>query len=610
MKTMKRLLIALLALSLIVCIPAASVYGSGADGPQPAFGIPAEVISKDEVIYARLLQNGEVRSVYAVNHFSLSGRGDITDYGSYVSVVNLTDLQPVALDNGTVTARADGDDFYYQGNLTGNDLPWLYRVEYRLDGTEIAPAALAGESGNLGIRLVSSKNDAVNDTFYDNYMQQISITLSIDNCANIAADGATVANMGKNRVLVFTILPGKDADITITADVRDFEMAGIDITAMPFSASIDIPGFDGMIDDLTLLADAIAELNDGVGKLKEGASEMASGSAALRVGSFDFNGGLSQLSDNSGQLTGASGQIMEALSLIASSINGAGGSLDMFADMAALPGALSQLADGLDQVSAGMRQLSDGYAQAYTALNASIEGLPGHIITEEQLYGLYAKADAAEQATLGRLMESYIAAMTVRGTYEQVRPAFSAVSATLGMLSASVDMVADALRDMSARISGALSGNDAAAQLNQLAGGLSELAENYAVFHKGLESFAEGVAGLAGGYARIDEGIEELASGLEGMSGGIAELLKGTGDLAEETSGIPEQARNEIDALVSDYIGSEFEPVSFTSSRNVDISFVQFVFRTEGINKPAAEKTAPADAEPVNFWDRLINLFR
>lgn len=613
MKTKKRFVVALLAISIIVCVPAASADVSGAGGagdPQPAFGGPAEVISKDEVIYARLFENGEVRSVYAVNHFSLSGGGSITDHGSYISVVNLTDLQTISLDNGTVTARANGDNFYYQGNLADNDLPWLYRIEYRLGGAEIQPAALAGESGSLEIRIYSTKNNAVDDTFYNNYMQQISITLSIDNCANIAAGGATVANMGKNRVLVFTILPKQNAEIVITADVVDFEMAGIDITAMPFSASIEIPGFDGMIDDFAMLADAVAQLNDGVEKLKEGAAEIASGSAALRDGSFDFYSGLSQLGNNSGQLTGASGQIMEALSLIASFFSGPGVSTDTLAEMAMLPGVLSLLADGLGQISAGMRQLSYGYSQAYAALEASIEGLPDHIITEAQLLSLYAKADADERATLGRLMESYIAAMTVKGTHEQARPALSGVSATLDALSASVDTIADALRDISARISGALSDNETAAQLNRLAEGMSELLENYAVFHSGLESFARGVSVLADGYAQIDEGIEGLASGLEEMSGGIGELLEGAGVLAEETSGMPEQARTEIEALVSDYAGSEFEPVSFTSSENADVSFVQFVFRTEGIFKPAVDKTAPVEAGPANFWDRLINLFR
>lgn len=48
----------------------------------------------------------------------------------------------------------------------------------------------------------------------------------------MAADGATVANVGSNKQLAYTILPNKGADIEITADVKNFEMSGIAINGI------------------------------------------------------------------------------------------------------------------------------------------------------------------------------------------------------------------------------------------------------------------------------------------------------------------------------------------------------------------------------------------
>ena len=614
MKSVRRIICLLLAVFLVIGMAAALAaeggsgdYPAGVQAEAPIPDIQAAVEDKDEVVYARLSGDGSAQSIYVVNHFSLSGIGWITDYGDYTSVLNLTDLQPIKLENGTVSVPTSNESFYYQGNLAGNDLPWVYNIEYRLNGASVSPESLGGSSGSLEIRLTSSQNNAVDAIFFNNYMQQITITLNNDDCSNIRADGATVANAGKNRMLVFTVLPGQNADITVSADVVDFEMGGIDINAMPFSMSFDIPDTDGMLDEFSLLTDAIAALNDGVGLLKDGAVLMASGSAELREGSSEFLDGLSQLSLNSNQLTGASAQIMGALSIIADSLNSTDFSPDMLAELARLPGLIAQLADGLNQVVDGMKEQKDAYSQAYSALDKAIAGIPGNMITGEQLQSLYAKADEDERALLDQLIEGNTAASAVMGAYEQTKQVFASVTTTLDSLSRSnIPVMLDI---MSAQISGALSDVDIMAQLGQLIDGMSELSRNYAGFHSGLSAFMQGVSALNDGYSALDGGIGELSGGIAETSGGIAELHDGTVLLAAETSDIPNLIKHEIENLISEFSSAEFEAKSFTSGRNVNISFVQFVFKTEGIQKPAAENSAPIDAEQPSFWDRVAQLF-
>lgn len=613
MKTGKIILAALLILSISMVIAPVIAGGSGENRPLLATE-SAAVKDKTEVVYARLAANGDVQNIYVVNNFSLLSGGALTDYGNYTSLVNLTDLEPIDLTQGMVTVPQASGKFYYQGYLAAKDLPWLYDIEYLLDGTLTRAPLFAGKSGELEIRLKSSPNRMINNTFYDNYMQQITITLDNDKCTNIRTEGATLASAGKNRILVFTVPAKQDADIRIRADVSDFEMAGIEISAMPLALNIEMPDLDDMLDDFSLLTAAVSDLNTGAAKLNEGSVAMASGARELKNGSADFKGGLAGLSANSGQISGASGQIRDALAGIASSLNGSGLSdSDATADLAGLillPEALGRLASGLDQVAAGMRQLKEGYGQAYSAMDQAIGAIPSHQISEAQIFGLSAKADPAEQALLGQLMETYIAAMTVKGVYAEAQTGFASVDISLATLISSVESAKEALNEISQKIGSALSANETMAQIGQLREGMLELSQNYAGFHTSLAQYLKGIFDLAGGYNGLDRGIAGLNDGVAEISGGIKELSKGTEELTTETSDLPDRLKNQFDDLKSKYTGADFAAVSFTSPKNSNTDFVQFVFKTENIEKPKPEKSALPEAEKQSFWDRLIRLFR
>ena len=619
---LKKIIILLLVFLPIINLTTVSLDENGSGNNAIVPDTPAIISEKDEVIYARLSSGGKTENIYAVNHFVLSESGSFSDYGNYTNVVNLTNLQPISHSGGITEIKTPGDNFYYQGYLSDNDLPWVYNIEYFLDGSKIQPDELAGKSGSLEIKInsVKNNNEKISDIFYDNYMQQITVTLKIDKCNNIKANGATAANAGKNRMLVFTVMPKHDADITVTADISDFEMAGIEITAMPFSMSIEMPDIDNMTGDFDLLADAISELNDGVGKLKNGAAEMSSGADKLKDGSAGFNSGLSQLSANSKQITDGSAQIKNALSQIKDSLNEANAFdiSDMFdmSELMQLPGALEQLADGLGEIQGGMTQLKDGYALAYPALDGAIASIPGYQLTEAQLFGLYLKADESEREILMQLGEIYIAAMTVKGTYEQTKAAFDAVIPALEMLSGSVGFLASTLKEMSGQISeqitetlSGIDNIDISAQIDLLSDGISQLSGNYNDFHGGLVSYMDGVTELSDAYKELDGGIAELSGGISDMSDGITELSGGTKQLSDETADMPRRVKTEIDNLISEYMAADFEIVSFTSDKNTNVSFVQFVFKANGIAKPETEKSAVSEEKQLSFWDRLVNLF-
>ena len=111
----------------------------------------AENTPKQEVVYANLEADGKVSKLYVVNVFELDDGGQVTDYGDYRSVKNLTSEEEIELRDGTVKVEAKPGRLYYEGTLAESAIPWNFEVHYSLDGIEYAPAELAGRSGALKI---------------------------------------------------------------------------------------------------------------------------------------------------------------------------------------------------------------------------------------------------------------------------------------------------------------------------------------------------------------------------------------------------------------------------------------------------------------------------
>ena len=575
----------------------------------PAAQGDAVIQNKDEVVYAVLSPEGAVNTVQVVNRFEITAAGSYTDRGNYTSVTNLTDTRPLTRQGDSVAFDATEGNFYYQGNMASADLPWTFDISYTLDGTKTTPQELAGKSGKLEIRIRTAKNSSANAVFYENYMLQLSMSLDTDKCGDILAPGATVAIAGKNTVIAHTILPGKDADISVSAAVRDFAMDGISISAMPFSMNIDLPDTGGMENDLKKLAEGIAGLNDGVGKLADGAAELKEGSSGLKDGSAGIQQGLQKLSGSSGQLIKASAQIKSALSQIASNLKKQlSGGMDL-SDLAKLPQGLKQMSQGLKDISTGLADLKNGFVPAYSALDSAIQGIPDTEISQEQITALYGQTDLSQHALLDVLVANYAAGQTVKGTYGQVKEAFEAIGPTIDLMSGSLLTTAGALDEMANGIGQSHSKLDALSQLTGLVSGLAELSSKYSSFHGGLTDYMNGLNELSAGYAEFHSGVSDFDGGLGEFNQGMTDLREGIGTLRDETADMPEQMQNQIDSLLDEYTGTDFTPVSFTSPENKNIGLVQFVLKTDGIEKPDESGELPAAPKQETVWDRLIALF-
>ncbi|MEZ4357735.1 MAG: hypothetical protein R2876_03790 [Eubacteriales bacterium] len=573
----------------------------------------ATISNKEEVVYATLGSDGSASAIYVVNHFDVTKAGTITDYGNYTSVENLTTTDPLTNNKDSVSFSTNEGDFYYQGNMSSTDLPWIFNISYYLDGAKKEPQELAGVSGDIEMHITTEQNEKVNSIFYENYMLQISITLDTEKCENINAPGATIASSGKNTIITYIVMPGKNGDITLTSSVNDFAMSGIQVSAMPLNIGIELPDTDEMVDEMATLSDAISDLNEGIKDFKDGIADMNEGIAKLKDGSSEFNEGLSLLSSSSAQLVQASSQINSALAQIVYSLNNSSSGFDLSA-LSQLPSALTQLSEGLSDISGGLTQLKNSIADANGALDTAISGIPD--ISQSDIDALSNSSAIAglseyQMNTFNQLLQAYTAAQTVKTVYygpngnDGVKTAFGSAVTGLETMAGSIDTISQSLSDMSTQISNA----DISNQVQQLIDGLTALSNNYSQFHSGLIEYTDGVNELSLNYDTLNDALALLSNGSADLYAGVKELYDGSSELNDNVADLPETLQAEIDNLIKDYDKSDFAPASFVSEKNENVSLVQFVFKTADIESEQETVTNESESDNATFWDRFLALF-
>src|SRR5690625_512292 len=540
---------------------------------------------KDEVIYGNLTANGKVQNMYVVNTFHVSKQGSMIDYGKYDHVRNLTNLLPIEQQDGKkIQFQADENEFYYQGELQNEPLPWDIDITYLLNGERASPDKLAGESGKLEIHLSTSANKEVDATFFDYYLLQVSVTLDPEVFNNVQAPKGTEAKEGKNRLISFNVMPGEEEELVVSANVEDFEMEPIQISAIPANIAIDDPEFDNMKDDIQSLTDAIRDIDKGIGEMKDGISELKDGAKELNEGSGEYLSGIQQLDQSSGSLIDGSKQIQGALN----QINQAIGEEDI--DFPTEE-EIKQLTDGLREVAGALQQSSKGLEE----LNEIISNIPNDELDLSILDGI--SEDAEVNETIQSLIEIYNITEQIKGVNEQLIKPF--IESTNEFAEALL-LIADEIEENMSELG----------ELENLIEGLSQLSSQYQTFHHGLVDYTNGVNQLSKSYIEIDRGTKGIANGTNELEKGARELHEGSTELREETKDLPDEMQSEIDEQLVSFDYSDFEAISFVSEKNKHIGVVQFVLQTEKIEKPDDEVEVDETKEEKGFWQRFLDLFR
>ena len=616
---------------------------------------------KEEVIYANLTSSGDIEKIYAVNIFEDK---DIVDYGVYETVKNMNTMDKINYSNGKITIQNSEDKLYYQGIMKQNtEMPWTIKVRYKLDGIEYAPSELAGKSGKLEISISIKENKNCKKNFFENYALQTVVQLDTNLCENIKSDEATMANVGGLKQLTYTILPGNEKDIKITSDVTDFEMSEIQVNGINLNLGLDKDSIDtsSLTGELDKLKDAVNDLDDGANELNDGAKKLDDGAVTLTEGIKTIQDGLDQLNSKSSSLTSGSSDVLSALKTIQSSLNNVSTSSK---DLKQLSSASTSIKSGIDSLVKGLKTV-DSSIDTYNSslkkagLNSASElaqknkqaiSALGITSTQRKLYSAYtsggSQAVSAELAKLAQAGDSEAVALYKQVSAGNTDAVTQYVQAAGKLISVETLLKADAsyiegssklINGIDAQMStsssqttlmsGAVSLqtnykkfdasiqdlvsslNNLMANMTQLKSGINKLTDNYATLDSGIKEYTSAVNKITNGYSKVYEGALDLVSGTHSLYKGTTELTDGTGEFKGETSDLDSKVDDEVDSMIDNFAGGDFEVESFVSDKNTDVDSVQFVIKTEAIKKEEV-KVEEEKTEELNFWQKLLNLFR
>ena len=623
--------------------------------------------SKEEVVYITTEADGSVESANVVNIFD---GGSITDYGDYSAVKMLTTTDDITQTDDKITFTSTADKVYYQGTLENVEIPWNISIQYFLDGKEYQADEIAGKSGSLEIKISITQNSKCKTSFFDDYALQTTILLDTNLCNNIKSDGATVAEVGADKQLLYTILPGKGLDTSIYADVQNFEMDAISINGIKLNLNLEIDE-EELTAKVQELMQATQKLNDGASELYSGTESLKTGSNALdsgivtlesgvntldtgiktlQTGMQSMQTGLNTLNNQSASLTNGSEQIKTALETIQDSLSNISVSSDK----------LEELTSASGNIKSGINNLFEGISTLRTNLNytqyKAIMSQNGLDIDSLKTNNQAAIEECSSNISS---LQTIIAELSQEGGHdsqiEQLNQQISSLQSVIQLLSGnslSIDGTESYLNSVSEQVNNLYTGadtlnneyetfNTAIAELAQtltgfmeklpeLTSGINQLIANYENFDSGLSEYTDGVATIVASYNQILDGVSSLASGskelLNGtetlssktsqffdgiteLCDGAKQLNNGTNELNSETEKMDEQLENQIDEILSSIQGDETEVQSFVSEKNQNIDNVQFVIKTKAIEQEKTEKVVSKEPEDTSLWKKFIQLF-
>lgn len=632
----------------------------------PAFA-DENTSAKEEVVYIMTRADGAVDNINVVNIFQ---GGDITDYGDYSSVKMLTTTDQIDQTEDKITFSSSAEKVYYQGTLQNAEIPWNISIRYFLDGTEYTAEEIAGKSGSLEMKVSISKNEKCKGSYFDDYALQATFLLDTNACRNIRSDGATTANVGSDKQLLYTVLPGKGLETSICADVENFEMDAVSVNGIKLNLNVEIDD-EELTEKVEELMDATKKLDDGASQLSDGAEDLKTGGNSLDTGISSLNSsvgdldsgiatlqkgmksvqsGLKTLNKQSATLTKGSEQIKTALETIQKNLSAVSVSTEQIKELTSASGKIKKGISDLNDGIAALRK-NLGYAQYKAAM--SQKGLEVDSLKTNNQKAIANCSDQIEslKKTIASLkdQEGYekqaAQLQTQISNLENIIQLLKANNAAMGGTESYLDNVSGGVENLYkgadslkkeydkfdaaiGELSNSLSGM--AAKMSELSSGINRLVKNYKKFDKGLDDYTDGVAKVVSGYDQMVKGVSSLASGskklLAGsgqLSSGSAELYDGivtlcdgaeelntgTAELNAETSKMDTQIQDQIDEILSSIEGEETETKSFASEKNTNVDDVQFVIKTAAIEKEEAEEKEKEQTESDSLWQKFMQLF-
>jgi putative membrane protein len=430
-------------------------------GPAFAASTGDVIVSNTETVQAYLNASGKVDVARVYEQIAMQGKGtvDLVNPVESKGLRNLDGFGGFDVKDGQMVGSytVDGEKRLRSVSDYTKKLPLEVDVKYFLDGKEVKPGDVVGQSGNLKVqytvRNVTGQPQDV--TFNDGTGKDATASEDVvipmvgslstvlpSNFTDVRSDEANMAGDGHGgtkmsfTMTLFGPIGKPEATFGYEARISDGVIPKASISALPVSP-LDSPSFKGgaesykggaetgatltagateidanllklrdgagdLLAGLIKLKDGANQLHDGLaGEAAPGAAKLADGANQAAAGAGDLSSGVGQLDDGAKKLSAGSKDLAAGADDAKAGAGQVAGGADQVADGSAL------LADGLQQIKAGVSQLpsnpdvSDGTTQLKGALDAVIAGIGDAKTADTLLWGIAQMQDGTVQLTYG-----------------------------------------------------------------------------------------------------------------------------------------------------------------------------------------------------------------
>ncbi len=378
----------------------------------------------DEAYYVMLDYYGNPTDASVVKSYALNGAREITDYGSYDSVNNLTDSTPAEHKDDSVIFRfgdSAPDHFYFEGKTEApfRVLPWTLSLSYRLNGVPKEASELAGQKGMVEISVKAVPNPESSAYMRNNWFLSAVSAFNQDDILSLEAPDAQLQTLGNIRIAAFFWLPGEEKEFTLRVGTESFEYDGMTFMMGPVNASGRLKELSDLRKDKEDIEDSWDDLNgafdevlDSLDNMKGNLNGAAAGLDALDSVRADVHSNQSRFYGDLDRFLGSMDALSAALQPLSGHADAANNTVtDLRGNLNELNTVLLSLKQHLSETKTTLRALS-GDMQKLQDVAADLDHDSHHVKNDiENLQSLTGKGksalDSGISGTLSQMTQLY-----------------------------------------------------------------------------------------------------------------------------------------------------------------------------------------------------------
>ena len=267
-------------------------------------------LAKDESVYVKLNENGEVKSTSVTEHLFNYNEKIVNDKTILNNIKNINGNEKFSQKGNDLIWETNGNDIYYQGTYT-KDLPISFSVKYYLNGEEKNVTEMLGKKGNIKIVLTyknsSYKNMKINGKSEKIYVPYGIVTTTILNNTdnkNIKVTNGKVIDNGVSSIIMAVSSPGLNESLKLN-DLKDINKVEIiyDTESFELSSIYSVATTSLFADNNLNFFSKINNLYKSINLLQSNMDTIVESSKKLSEGTSQIDAGITELNSKIQELT-------------------------------------------------------------------------------------------------------------------------------------------------------------------------------------------------------------------------------------------------------------------------------------------------------------------